>query len=171
MDKQRFTDLKSLADVLGLSPNDALEIDKKAQAEMKIGNKTWYDWDKALDFVKSQNALKIKWYGIDTAKSGRVVRDTDVSISIDKNDKLRISFKLNVLKGVKLNRVLIGTYENRMYFKFGSEGYAMALKEKSVTSTSLKCRDGLRDFVGSYVHLHKDGELFYIEREVDNNDE
>lgn len=161
-DGRRFTDAKSLADALGMKIPDAIELAKRADAIAHIGSKTWYDWDKAIQYAKTEQEKHktIKWFG--KSGQGRIV-ESDVRITEQGDGRFRIRFDRKALRQ-QTGRIALGTYGDRLYFAYDSDGFLFS-KEVTVAAIQTSKIEGLdlKQFVGDFP-LHYEGDLMYIEK-------
>ena len=165
-DGKRFTDIRSLADVLNTTIEDATQIAIDAKAVMRIGQKTWYDWDKCLEYAKAKAKPKITFDSVNwVIKSTGNNLKYDVRVTNgDKTGRTRISINQCALTGFKFSDYAnVGVSGDFLVFDLAAEKgfkcdtthgntvYAFNVKDKAVAV-----------FEGAYS-IHRLGDLFYID--------
>lgn len=166
-DRSRFVDVTELAGIIGTDTITAMDLAERANAVMKMGSGTWYDKDKVIAYQKLQSTKKetldIKWFGKVHSCIGN--KTDDVSITLDKTNRLRVRFlRKCIANSDKINNMVLGLYENRMYFNSSDKGFTVRQVDQTVISFTCKAKDTMSKFVGRFPLHYEDG-LMYIDLE------
>jgi hypothetical protein len=169
-DKKRFVDVTELSKELGLSTSEAVELAVKADAVMKIGSKVWYEKDKAKEYLKNDGRPAIHWLSVASGGKFHDGETEDVIVTLhkpsskNKNARLRISIKKEVLDGIKQGKkIMVGLAGTRLYLKFSDiEGYAVE-KMKERLATTISIRNGIEHFTGGYTLHRSADDLVFID--------
>lgn len=165
-DGKRFTDIRSLADVLHTTIEDATQIAINAKAVMRIGQKTWYDWDKCLDYAKAKVEPEITFDSVNWIDKhpGSNSSQYDVRVTLGTTTKrCRVSINKDSLGGFKTTPYAnIGISGDYLVFDLAANtGFKVEGKGKSVCAFTIE-NDVVAKFKGNYM-IKRSGDLFYID--------